>query len=185
MAILRGHLPAAASRSLLDSFRARISATARQQMELSEGEGLLSLAGLLKGLPDHVSAVIRPTLGFLTVDACVGAPGTLLVLNALHWGGEIALSKKGAWTGKGGKVDLGRPDRRAFAFADRLRFSGRAGGLTLRTAVLLTAGPVKFLAPEPEAELVQHDQAEAWLREATAARPGSDASALLESLLGG
>lgn len=182
MAHVLGTMPAAGARSLLGSLKARMSDAGRRQLEMEEGEGLKRLVGLLQRLPDTVTAVIRPTLGFMHVDAVVGAPGRLLVINTLHWSGEIAVNEKGAWTGAGGKVGLGRPDRRAFTFADRLQFSGRTEGFRVTPVVICTAGAVTVLSADTEVDVVAWTQAEQLLQD-LAGGQGPDPTLLVKSLL--
>lgn len=184
MALVLGRVPKAASRSVLGSLKARFSDAGRQQVEFEEGEGLFRLLGLLKALSSHVTAVVRPSLGFMDVDGCAASPGRLLVVNTLHWSGDVAADETGAWTGFGGRVGLGRPDRRAHAFADRLSFSGRVDGFHVRAAVIVTGGPVRLLGADPEAEVVQWAEAARWLQGALDSTDGPDPTTFIESLLG-
>lgn len=181
MAHLLGTMPELGARSLLGTLKARLTDVGRRQLEMEEGHGLRRLVELLRSLPDTVTAVIHPSLGFMQVDAVVAAPGRLLVVNTLHWRGEVAVNEKGAWTGAGGRVGLGRPDRRAFTFADRLRFSGRTEGFAVAPLVLCTAGSVQLLADDAEAELVAWAEAAQRLRD-LAAGSGPDPVPLVKEI---
>lgn len=160
MAKIIGRPPEIKKRTLLRSLTARLTQTARIQAELEEGYGPLELARRLEGLvlPDSVTIICRPTLGFLHADVCLIAPGVVLVINALHWSGEIGLGQKAEWTGQKGTVDLGRPDRRAALFADRLVWSNLARGFAVKPVVVFTAGPVAHPAEQAEAAVVQGDE---------------------------
>ncbi len=170
MANITGRLSEKKKRELLRSVTSLISGTSRMQAELEEGFGPHVLAGRLESmdLPDNVTIVLRPTLAFLHADLCLVAPGKVLVVNALHWSGPMAPGKKGEWTGAKGSVDLGRPDRRAVLFADRLQWSGLAKGLEVEPVVVSTAGDVTYSGGEPEARLVPWSELDAYL---TAALP--------------
>lgn len=160
-----GAIPEAKPRSWRHRLTAPLSAVARQVAELEEGAGLRRLAGRLAALDlgDRAVLVVRPALGFMTVDLCLIGPGRALVMNALHWAGDIVPGKKGEWRGAGGKVDLGRPDRRARVFCDRLAFSGRARSIALEPVVVFTAGPARCLSDDAEAALVQWDELEPFV----------------------
>jgi hypothetical protein len=169
MAKILGKLLAKKQRAFVRSMTALVSEVARLQAEMEEGYGPHVLAERLRelDLPDSVTIVLRPTLAFLTADACIIGPGKVLVISALHWSGEIGQDgKKGEWTGAKGGVDLGRPDRRAHLFCDRLAFSGLAKGFELEPVVVFTGGPVKYLGGEqPQATLVQWTELEAFLKQ--------------------
>lgn len=166
-----GSLPGIKPRSLAQRLTAPLSAAGRLQAELEEGQGPHRLAERLLAmeLGDEVTLVLRPTLAFLSADLCLVGPGRALVLNALHWTGEVALGKKGEWRGAGGRVDLGRPDRRANLLCDRLIYSGNAQGMELEPVVVFTAGPVKYLGDAAEATLVQSDELDGFIRSRIAA----------------
>jgi hypothetical protein len=167
MAKILGKLAEIKKRDLVRSITARLSDLARLQAEMEEGYGPHRLAARLKelALPDGVTIILRPTLAFLNADICLVAPGKVLVVTALHWSGEIGQQgKKGEWTGAGGSVDLGRPDRRARLFCDRLEYSGLAKGFDLEPVVVFTGGPVQYLGEPPEATLVQWAELEEFLR---------------------
>lgn len=161
-----GPIPETKPRSWRHRLTAPFSAEARRVAELVEGFGprLLTERLAAMDLGDRAVLVVRPTLGFLTVDLCLVGPGRALVMCALHWAGDIVPGRKGEWRGAGGKIDLGRPDRRVRVFCDRLAFSGHARGIALEPAVVFTAGPARCLGTEPEATLVQWDELEAFVR---------------------
>jgi len=161
-----GNIPDTKPRSWRHRLTAPLSAAARQVAELEEGVGLRLLAERLSAmdLGERAALVVRPALGFMSADLCLIGPGRALVINALHWAGDIVPGDKGEWRGGGGKVDLGRPDRRARVFCDRLAFSGHARGIALEPAVVFTAGPAHCKESAPEAALVQWDELEAFVR---------------------
>jgi|GEM_PF-2981324 len=165
MANIIGRLTEKKKRDLLRSVTALVSGTARMQAELEEGFGPHLLADRLTAmsLPDSVTIVLRPTLAFLHADICLIAPGKVLVLNALHWAGPIGQGKKGEWTGANGSVDLGRPDRRARLFAERIEYSGLTKGLEVEAVVVSTAGDLSYAGSEAEAKLIQSSQLEEYL----------------------
>lgn len=165
MAKILGKLAEKKQRDLVRSMTALISSTARLQAEMEEGYGPHILVERLKGLdlPENVTVILRATLAFLNADLCIIGPGKVLVINALHWTGEITQGRKGEWIGAR-SVDLGRPDRRAQLFCDRLAYSGLAKGFELEPLVVFTAGPVQYRGEEPEALLVQWDALEDFLR---------------------
>ncbi len=160
-----GAIPETKPRKWRHRLTAPLSAFARQVAELEEGVGLRLLTERLSSmdLGDRAVLVVRPTLGFLSADLCLVGPGRALVMSALHWAGDIAPGPKGEWRGAGGKVDLGRPDRRARLFCDRLAFSGHARGIALEPVVVFTAGPARCLGTDPEATLVQWDELESFV----------------------
>lgn len=168
MAKILGKLPAKKKREFMRSMTALVSDRGRLQAELEEGYGPHALAERLQAiaLPDGVTIILRPTLAFLNADACIIGPGKVLVLTALHWSGEIGQGgKKGEWTGAKGGVDLGRPDRRAHLFCDRLAYSGLSKGFELEPVVVFTAGPVTYVGgEEPLATLVQWAELEEFLQ---------------------
>lgn len=166
MAKILGRLPEKKKREIVRSVTALVSGTSRMQAEMEEGYGPHALAERLQAmeLPDGVTVILRPTLAFLNADICIIAPGKVLVINALHWTGEIGLGKRTEWTGARGSVDLGRPDRRAHLFCDRLAYSGLSRGFELEPVVVFTAGPVTYQADEPEANLVQWAELEEFLQ---------------------
>lgn len=146
----------------MGSLVARLSETARITAEREEGEGLRRLAGLLNKLPDSATVVLRPKLGFMQVDCCVFGAGKLLVINTLHYRGVIEPGEREVWVGPKGGPDLGRPDRRAFVFCDRLAYAELAKGLEVEPVVVCTEGPVDVRAVEPQTTLVQWAEAESF-----------------------
>lgn len=184
MAAVFGRLLEAPRRTLLQGLAARLSETARLQAEHEEGAGLRRLLDLLGGLPEPAAVAVRPALGFMSVDCILAVPGRMLVVNALHWPGALTLSEDGQWAGPGGKVKLGRPDRRSRTFCDRLEHSGQADGMALEPVVVFTAGPVT-VAGAAEATLVQWDAAAACFAGAVAAAAGPDPRPLARRLAGG
>lgn len=168
MAKILGKLAEKKKREFVRSMTAMVSDLARLQAEMEEGFGPHELAERLKGLalPDSVTVVLRPTLAFLAADACIIGSGKVLVFTALHWAGDIGQDgKKGEWTGGRGGIDLGRPDRRAHLFCDRLAYSGLARGFEIEPVVLFTAGPVQYLGEQPQATLVQSAELEEFIRQ--------------------
>jgi hypothetical protein len=163
MARILGSLPESRGRSILRSLAAGVNPLMRQQLEFQEGEGLRRVLAVVKNLPDSVTVIVQPTLGFLKVDCCLMGHGRLLVVQSAHWKGKILLGKEEQWLGAG-KVDIGRPDRRAFVFADRLKWSGWAEGWDIEPVVLFTAGDVDLQAPEPLTMLIDWDEADSFLR---------------------
>lgn len=166
MAKVIGKLTDVKKRKLLHNVTAAVSTSARLQAELEEGHGPHLLAERLRSLdlPDDVTIILRPTLSFLNADIGIVAPGKILIINALHWAGDIGQGKKGQWTGAGGRVDLGRPDRRAHIFCDRLAYSGLGRGFEPQAVVVFTGGAVRYLGEEPQATLVQWAELEEFLR---------------------
>lgn len=181
MAKIIGDLGPGKKRNLLDTVAARLNDQARMRVEGHEGEGLRRLLPLLKALPDHVTVILRPTLGFLRIDCCLIGPGRVLVVQTSHWTGKITHGQKGQWLG--GLVDLGRPDRLATVFCDRLRFSGHARGFELVPVVLFTAGVVDVDSHSSEATFVQWEKAGSFLGSAfPSGLKGFDSSHLIELL---
>ncbi|MFZ5826751.1 MAG: nuclease-related domain-containing protein [Bacillota bacterium] len=177
-------MPEKKQRDLLRSVTSLVSGTAKLQAEMEEGHGPHVLVERLKelSLPENVTIILRPTLAFLNADVCMIGPGRVLVINALHWTGEVGQGKKGEWTGARG-VDLGRPDRRAQLFCDRLAYSGLAKGFELEPVVVFTAGPVMYHGGEPEAALVQWDALEDFLRRSLpSGLAGFSAAGLIKAL---
>lgn len=159
---------------LLGALAAQVSPARRQKKDMDEGVGLHRLQGLLEQLPDSVLVVIRPSLGlYLYADFAVIGPGKVLIVTGVHWKGRIGTGESFEWLGAG-SIDLGRPDRRASRFAEKLAFSRNAPGFAVEAAVIFTDCPVDFHGPEPEAPLVQWTEAERFLRETFAAGLGSD-----------
>lgn len=183
MANILGNLPKEARRNLIGSLAARVSETARLKAEFDEGEGLRRLVDMVERLPDNVTAVLRPSLGFgLVADAVVIGPGTALVVCTLHWKGAVSEGERGEWLGAG-KTDLGRPDRRAHVFATRLDFSGHARGYQVEPLVVCTEGPVDLKNLETKAPVVQHSEAQAYLAERfRTGAAGFDPSGLIDVL---
>jgi hypothetical protein len=150
---------------LLGSLAAVVSPAARQRAEMEAGQGLRRLVGVLEELPDYVTVILRPAMGWmLHADCCVIGPGRVLVISAVHWKGTIAADKDGQWLGTG-YTDLGRPDRHAAYFAQRLAYGPWARGMEVEPVVVFTDGPVKFLGPKPLATLVFWEEARALLLE--------------------
>jgi hypothetical protein len=166
MAKIIGDLPQGTRRSLVSSLSARFSEAARLKADREDGEGLRRLAGVLSQLPDDVTAVLRPTLGFMQGECCLIGPGKVLVVQTLHFRGKIVLGQKEEWIGHPGSVDLGRPDRRAAVLCDRLAYSGNGRGFSLEPVVICTEGPVEFDAPAPLAPLVPWTEAATFLTQA-------------------
>ncbi len=182
MAKIIGDLGSGRKRGLVDAVAARLSSQARLRVEGHEGAGLRRLLPILQRLPDHVTVILRPTLGFLRTDCCLIGPGRVIVIQTSHWNGKITAGKKGQWMG--GLVDLGRPDRLSTVFCDRLRFSGNARGFELVPVVLFTAGAVELdMNDESEATLVPWEQAESFLSTAfPSGLMGFDSSNLIQVL---
>ncbi len=149
MAKVVGKIPEAARLGLLGSIAARLNDAARLKAEFESGEGVRRLLPVLEALPDGVTVVVRPTLGFFQADFGVVGPGRVLVINTLHWQGRIKLDEKDLWLGQGGSVtvQLGRPDRRAKLFAERLEYSGNARGFQVEPLVIRTLGAIEFDGP--------------------------------------
>lgn len=185
MAKIIGTLPEEPRRSLLGSLAATVNPLARQKAEMEAGHGLRRLAALLEQLPEHVTVLLRPKLGWMMdADCCVLGPGRVLVISAFHWKGKISGGVNEEWLGTGG-LDLGRPDRRAAYFAKRLDYSPHFAGMTVEPVVVFTDGPVDFQGPVPVATLVYWEEALHLLSDAfpTGADP-VDLSELV-GLLGG
>jgi hypothetical protein len=163
MANIIGAIPEARKRSLLGTVAAGVNPMVRQENAFREHEGLRRLLEVVQTLPDSVTAIVEPTLGFLKADCCLLGHGRLLVVQTAHWKGKILPGKDGEWLGAG-RVDLGRPDRRAFVFADRLAYSGRAEGWDMEPVVVFTAGAVDFHAGDTQAMLIHWDETEQFLR---------------------
>lgn len=167
MARVIGTLPPKKQRNVMGTVTALVSDLRRVEAEMVEGWGPHRLAERLGelALPEGITILLRPTLAFLHVDLCIIAPNRLLLINALHWKGLIQPGEKEKWFGGKGSVDLGRPDRRARLFCDRLDYSGLAAGFAVEPVVLFTAGPVEFQAGPAEATLVQWDELDGFLRQ--------------------
>lgn len=184
MAKIIGQLPEAPRRGLGTALMARLNETARLKAEMEEGEGLRRLFPLLEALPDNVAVVLKPTLGFMRIDCCIIGPGRIMVIKTAHYKGTIKPGEQGEWRGGGGAIDLGRPDRLANTFCDRLQFSGNARGFEVEPVVFFTAGPVGFEAGESLATLVPWEEAVGFL--VTRFPPGVEgfkAEALIELLI--
>lgn len=165
MAKILGTLPPEPRRSLLGSLAATVNPVARQRSEMEEGEGIRRLAGLLAQLPDHVTVIVKPALGWmLHADFCVIGPGRLLVVSVCHWKGKITTGKEEEWLGAGA-TDLGRPDRRAAYFSRRVEYGPHATGFVVEPVVAFTDGPVDFQGPKPLATLVFWEEALSVLSE--------------------
>jgi len=176
-----GNLGPGKRRGLLDAVAARLNDQARLRIEGHEGEGLRRLLPFLEALPDHVTVILRPTLGFLRIDCCLIGPGRVLVVHTSHWNGKVSLGQKEQWMG--GLVDLGRPDRLSTVFCDRLRFSGHAKGFELVPVVIFTAGAVELASDSSEATLVPWEQAGSYLAAAfPTGLKGFDSSKLINIL---
>ncbi|HYF79087.1 MAG TPA: nuclease-related domain-containing protein [Symbiobacteriaceae bacterium] len=186
MAKLIGTLPAEPRRSLLGSLAATVNPVARQRTEMEEGQGIRRLVGLLEQLPDYVTVIVKPSLGWMMyADCCVIGPGRLLVISAVHWKGKISTGKEDEWLGAG-MTDLGRPDRRAAFFAKRVEYGGHAGDMVVEPVVVFTDGPVDFQGPKPLATLVFWDEAQRLLSEVyPAGAEPVDVSGLVQLLHGG
>lgn len=164
MAKIIGQIPEGPRRTLLRAAAASVNSALRQKVELEEFEGLRRLLPLVERLPDSIMAVIRPTLGFMTADLCLVGHGKILVISAAHWKGRITQGQRDEWLGAG-RIDLGRPDRRAFVLADRLLFSGRTDDWFVDAAVIFTNGRADLVGIKGTVRLVDWDEAEAFLRE--------------------
>ncbi|HWI66394.1 MAG TPA: nuclease-related domain-containing protein [Symbiobacteriaceae bacterium] len=185
MANVIGKLPEEPRRGLLGSLAATVNPVARQRAEMEEGQGIRRLVGLLEQLPDNVTVIIRPKLGWMMdADLCVIGPGRVLVISAVHWKGRIQTGENEEWRGVPG-TDLGRPDRRAAYFAKRVEYGGRAAGLTVEPVVVFTDGPVSFGGPEPLATLVYWNEALSVLAEVFPAEAPAPEAGELVRLLGG
>jgi hypothetical protein len=185
MARIVGTLPDEPRRSLLGGLAATVNAVARQKAEMEAGQGLRRLVPLLGQLPDAITVLVGPTLGWMMqADVAVIGPGRVLVISAVHWKGKITAGMEQEWRGAG-SIDLGRPDRRAAYFAKRLEFSGHAGALSVEPVVVFTDGPVDFQGPEPLAALVHWDEALELLASAFPPDAPSGDAAELVKLLGG
>lgn len=178
-----GQWPSLKAPGLLTRLTANVSEPARLQAEAAVGEGYRLVESVLQGLPDTVTLLRGPVLGFsMKVDGCLLGPGRVVLFTLLHWKGRIAVNEEGAWTGQG-RVDLGRPDRRAALFADRLRHSGLAGSLDVEPIVIVTGGSISY-AGASEALLVPLIELETYL--ATAFTEGAPLAplTLIDTLLG-
>ena len=150
---------------------------------MEAGEGLRRLLPLLEQLPDSVTVFLHPTMGFFGKAECVVAgPGTVLVIATLHWKGIMTKGENSEWRGLG-NVDLGRPDKRAAWFADRLYNGGYTEGLHLEPVVIATAGPVELGGVDCIATMVPWDSAAAFLQQVFA--PGGAEPERVLALLGG
>lgn len=184
MAKLMGQWPTPKAPGLLTRLTARVSEAARLQAEAAAGEGYRRLEPVLTHLSDSITLLRGPVLGFsMRVDGALLGPGRVVLFSLLHWRGAIGLNEQGAWTGFGGRVDLGRPDRRAALFAEKLLHSGLAGSLDIEPIVILTAGPISY-AGATEALLVPLDDLDGYL--ATAFQEGAPLAplALINTLIG-
>jgi hypothetical protein len=184
MAKLMGQWPSLKTPGLLTRLVATVSEPARLQVEAAAGEGYRRLEPVLQALPESITLLRGPVLGFsMQADGCLLGPGRIVIFSLLHWQGAIAVDEKGAWTGAGGRVDLGRPDRRAALFANRLSHSGLAGSLDVEPIVILTGGPIRYSGPT-EALLVPLDELEGYLVTAFQAGAPQAPLALINTLLG-
>lgn len=183
MAKIIGAPPKEARRNLLGTVAAAVSPVARQKLAMEEGEGLRRLLPLLEELPDSVTVFLHPSMGFFGKAECVVAgPGTVLVLATLHWKGKVTKGENNEWRGMG-NVDLGRPDKRASWFADRLYNGGYTEGLHLESVVVCTNGPADLDGVDCIATVVPWDGAARFLEQVFA--PGGPAPERLLELLGG
>lgn len=184
MAKTMGRWPSLKAPGLMTRLTARVSEPARLQAEAATGEGYRLVERALQALPESVTLLRGPVLGFsMQVDGCLLGPGRVVLFGLLHWKGAISLNENGAWTGLGGRVDLGRPDRRVALFADRLRHSGLAGALDVEPIVILTGGPISY-SGAAEALLVPLEELDSYL--ATAFPDGAPLGplTLINTLLG-
>lgn len=184
MAKFMGKWPSPKAPGLLTRLTASVSESARLQAEAATGEGYRRVESVLQNAPESITLLRGPVLGFsMRADGCLVGPGRVVLFSLLHWKGAITLNQQGAWTGLGGRVDLGRPDRRAALFADRLRHSGLAGSLDVEPIVILTGGPISY-AGATEALLVPLDELDGYV--ATAFPDGAPNAplALINTLLG-
>lgn len=184
MAKTMGQWPSLKAPGLVTRLTARVSEPARLQAEAAAGEGYRRVETALQDLPDAVTLLRGPVLGFsMQVDGCLLGPGRIVLFTLLHWKGTITLNEQGAWTGSAGRVDLGRPDRRAALFADRLSHSGLAGSLDVEPIVILTGGPISY-AGTAEALLVPLDELDGYLATAFADGAPLGPLTLINTLLG-
>jgi len=183
MAKVIGSLPRETRRNLLGTMAAAVSPLARQKQEMEEGAGLRWLLPILEQLPDSVSVFLCPSLGFFGRAECVVAgPGTVLVLATLHWKGMITTGENDEWRGAG-NTDLGRPDKRALWFADRLAYGGYADGLHLEPVVVCTGGRAALSGLAPLATVVQGEEFSGFLQQVLS--PGGPMPDRVLAVLGG
>lgn len=179
-----GQWPSLKAPGLLTRLTANVSESARLQAEAAAGEAFRLVESALQGLPDTVTLLRGPVLGFsMQVDGCLLGPGRVVLFSLLHWKGAITVNEQGAWTGAAGRVDLGRPDRRVALFADRLCHSGLAGSLDVEPIVILTGGPISYTGAS-EALLVPLDELEEYLATAFSEGAPLGSLTLIDTLLG-
>lgn len=166
MAKLVGTPPRQRRSNILVTAAAYVNPIMRLKKDMEEGVGRQRLLEVLQQLPDSVTVVVHPTLGlYMHTDFAVIGPGRVMLLCAVHWKGPIGRGReRDEWLGAGA-VDLGRPDKRARMFAERLAYSGHAGRLSVEPVVIMTDGPVQFGGPEPEVPVIQWAEAAQILRE--------------------
>jgi len=182
MAKIVGTPPASPRRGLLGTLAAGISPAARMRAEMTEGAGLHRLLELVGQLPDSVTAVVRPGLGFfMKIDCCLIGPGKVLAIDTVHWTGKVTAGQHEEWTGALG-TDLGRPDRRAFVFADRLAFGGQVGDRVVEPVVICTGGAVDLQGLKPLAPVIPWNEAPSFLGAAFSPGPAGDVAALVKLL---
>lgn len=184
MTKLMGQWPVLKPPGLLTRLTAPLNDAARLKVEGAAGEPFRRLEARIQSQPDFVTLLRGPRLGFsMQADGCLLGSGRVVVFSVLHWRGAIHLNEEGAWTGQGGRVDLGRPDRRAALFANRLQFSGLAGALDVEPIVIATGGPIRYAGPT-EALLIPEEELEAYLE--TAFQPDATYAPLdlINTLLG-
>jgi hypothetical protein len=166
MAKLMGQWPSFKSPGLLTRLTTRINEAARLQVEAAAGLPFGRVEPVIQSQPDSVTLLRGPVLGFsMKADGCLLGPGRVVVFSLLHWRGAIALNDQGSWVGQAGRLDLGRPDRRAALFANRLQFSGLAGALDVEPVVITTGGPVSYAGPT-EALLIPLEDLDGYLETA-------------------
>lgn len=163
MAKIVGKLPPAPRPNLFGALLNRVNELARLKSEFHGREGLRRLAGPLAQLPDHVTVILQPTLGFMQIDCCVIGPGRIMAINTLHWQGRVLVSKQEAWVGHPISLHLGRPDRRSAVFLDKLGFTGLTKGFELDPVVICTAGKAEVDLQGAQARVVPWDEAPAFL----------------------
>ena len=183
MAKIIGTIPTDRKRGFLNALASRVSESARLRTEAAEGGGVRLLLDAVRSLPDQVTMVLTPTLGFMMkAECCVIGPGRILVINTLHFRGAVREGQKTEWIGTGG-IDLGRPDRRTHLFADRLRFSGNAEGFSVEPLLVLTAGAVEFGSLKPMVPVLTLEELRAELARLFPANlVGPDPADLIRSL---
>lgn len=184
MTKLMGNWPTLKAPGILTRLTASVSEPARLQAEAAGGLPFERVEPILKRLDDSVTLLRGPLLGFsMRADGALLGPGRVVVFSLLHWRGTIGQNEMGAWTGAAGRVHLGRPDRRAALFADRLRHSGLAGELDVEPIVIVTGGALTY-AGATEALLVPLDDLESYLATAFLAGAPTAPLALINTLLG-